>query len=131
MNKIKSLKIFQAKQEIKFQELYDEMISVGHNPSEITNMLVNIIITNYSKNVSSTGPIMKSEGEKTLEVLKILKSKIREYRGLISNQLESLDRWSLDEGHNFRKMKENADVITHKISELEDNIIYLKDLEDK
>ena len=131
MNKIKSLKIFKAKQEIKFQELYNEMIRVGHNPSEITNMLVNIIIENGSKNVSSAGPTMKSEGEKTLEVLKVLKSKIREYRGLISAQLGNLDNWSLDEVDNFRKMKESTDIITHKISELKDNIIYLKDLRDK
>lgn len=126
-DKIKNLKIFKAEQEIKIKELYYKMNDSGFYSAETTNMLLNIIIENHGK---KSAPV-RSQGQNILEALKILKYKINEYRRLISSQLEALDDWSLDKSDNFRKMKESADVITHKISELEDNVVYLEDLEDK
>ena len=126
-DKIKNLKIFKAEQEIKIKELYYKMHDSGFYSAETTNMLLNIIIENHGK---KSAPV-KSQGQNILEALKILKYKINEYRRLISSQLEALDDWSLDKSDNFRKMKESADVITHKILELEDNVVYLEDLEDK
>lgn len=126
-DKIKNLKIFKAEQEIKIKELYYKMHDSGFHSAETTNMLLNIIIENHGK---KSAPV-KSQGQNILEALKILKYKINEYRRLISSQLEALDDWSLDKRDSFRKMKESADVITHKILELEDNVVYLEDLEDK
>ena len=126
-DKIKNLKIFKAEQEIKIKDLYYKMHDSGFYSAETTNMLLNIIIENHGKKSAPVRP----QGQNILEALKILKYKINEYRRLISSQLEALDDWSLDKSDNFRKMKESADVITHKISELEDNVVYLEDLEDK
>ena len=126
-DKIKNLKIFKAEQEIKIKELYYKMHDSGFYSAETTNMLLNIIIENHGK---KSAPV-RSQGQNILEALKILKYKINEYRRLISSQLDALDDWSLDKSYNFRKMKESADVITHKILELEDNVVYLEDLEDK
>ena len=122
VDKINRYKLFKAKQEIVIKELYDEMNGSGFYQTEITDMLFNIIIENHGRNYNTQW----SNGKKILEVLKILKCKMHEYRKLISFDLESADGWSLDKRDISKRIKKNAENIS-----CENNVIYLEGLEEK
>lgn len=121
-NKKNQYKLFRAKQEIAIKELYDEMNTSGFYQTEITDMLFNIIIENHGKNYDARWSV----GEKMLEVLKIIKCKIHQYRKIISFDLESSDGWSLDKRDVSKRIKKNAENIS-----CENNVIYLEDLKEK